>query len=91
MLATASSELYVPARTLPYGLYELQLTVAMVNRPSLLTVASVFVRITPSKVAANLLQYGTSMIIHGSQQDLQLDPGNYSIDRDEENFNASVR
>ncbi len=84
------SELYIPARTLSYGLYELTLIVTMVNFTSLTTSSSVYVQITPSGIIPNLFQYGTSMITSGHEQDLKLDPGTYSIDPDENVFNASV-
>ena len=56
------SELYIPGRTLSYGLYELTLNVTMVNMSNLTSSSSVYVQITPSGIIANLIQYGTSMI-----------------------------
>jgi hypothetical protein len=82
--------LYIPAKTLSYGIYELTLTVTMVDSPSLTTSSSIYVQITPSNILANLLQYGTSMITSGHEQDLKFDPGVYSVDPDENVFNASV-
>jgi len=82
--------LYIPAKTLPYGIYELTFTVTMVNSPSLTTSTSIYVQITSSDIIVNLLQYGTSMITSGHEQDLKLDPGTYSVDPDENVFNASV-
>ena len=52
--------------------------------------SAVYVQITPTGVITNLLQMGTSMITRGSQQDLLLDPGTFSIDLDEDTFDASV-
>jgi hypothetical protein len=89
-IATTFSELYIPARSLPYGIYELKLTVTMINYPNLTSSSSVYVRITPSGITANLVQLGTSAITIGHEQDLVLDPGTYSIDLDEDTFNASV-
>ena len=86
-LITTSSELYVPARTLPYGVYQLELTV---NMGSLSLSSSVYAQVNPSGITANLIEYGASMITRGSQQDLQFDPGSYSADPDAETFNASV-
>ncbi|UJR11342.1 hypothetical protein I4U23_015523 [Adineta vaga] len=86
---TTFSELYIPARTLLYGLYEIKLTVNMINLTNLSSSATVYVRITASGITANLIQFGTSMITRGNRQDLQLDPGNYSIDPDQNTFNAS--
>ncbi len=89
-IITTFSELDIPARTLPYGIYELTLTVTMVQFPSLKTNSSVYVRITQSDIIANLVQLGTSMITSGHEQDLKLDPGLYSVDPDASVFNASV-
>ncbi|CAF1470214.1 unnamed protein product [Adineta ricciae] len=86
---TTFTELFVPARTLPYGLYELNLTVIMSNTTNVSASSVVYVQITPSGITANLVQYGTSMITRGTGQDLQLDPGSYSVDPDENAFNAS--
>jgi hypothetical protein len=48
------------------------------------------VKITPSGITPNLVQYGTSMITRGHKQDLLLDPGTYSVDLDTDTFNATV-
>ena len=90
MLVTTSSELYIPAKTFPYGTYQLILTVSMSIASTLSSSASAYVRITPSGITANLIQYGTSMITRGHEQDLLLDPGTFSMDPDETVFNASV-
>jgi len=62
----------------------------MVNFKSLTNSSSIYVEIIPSGIIANLFQYGTSMITSGHEQDLKLDPGTYSVDPDENVFNASV-
>lgn len=85
--SSMSRELYIPSRTLPLGLYEMKLTVTVFNISSS---QSVFVRIVPSGIAANLIEYGTSMITHGYQQDLKLDPGKFSIDFGRVDFNPNV-
>jgi hypothetical protein len=87
---TTFSELYIPARTLPYGVYELALTVIMTDAPSLKTSSAAYVRITATGITANLVQLGTSMITRGDQQDLLLDPGSFSVDPDEDSFDPSV-
>ena len=62
----------------------------MASAVNLISSASAYVKITPSGITANLVPYGTSMITRGHEQDLVLDPGLYSIDRDGNAFNASV-
>ena len=84
------SELYLPSLTLPIGLYALQLTVRT-NVSSNLTISkSVHVRILRSGIVVNLVPSGISLISRGEAEDLQLNPGLYSLDLDEEQFNTSV-
>jgi hypothetical protein len=89
-LITTFGELYIPGRTLPYGLYELKLIVTSVYSSNLTISSSAFVKINPSGITANLVQLGTSVITRGNEQDLKLDPGSYSVDPDESSFNANV-
>ncbi|CAF4116785.1 unnamed protein product, partial [Adineta steineri] len=88
-IITTLSELYIPRNTLAYGIYELKLTVTMTKVPSLISSSSVYIQITSSGITANLIEYGTSMITRGKQQNLEFDPGSYSIDYDNNVFNAS--
>ena len=90
-LVTTLSEIVIPAKTLEYGVYQLKLTVAMSISPKLTASADAYVRIIPSGITANLVQFGTSMITQSHQQDLVLDPGSYSNDLDHTIFNISVR
>lgn len=69
----------------------MKLSVTMANLSTTVSSSSAYIRILPSGIAANLVQYGTSMITHGYEQDLILDPGKYSVDFDQEIFNATVR
>jgi hypothetical protein len=87
---TTFSELYVPSRILPYGIYELTLSMVMTDVPTLKSSSTAYVRITATGVTANLVQLGTSMITRGDQQDLLLDPGSFSVDPDEDSFDPSV-
>ncbi|UJR18151.1 hypothetical protein I4U23_005051 [Adineta vaga] len=82
----AFTELYIPARTLPYGLYEVNLIVTMIDYPSLKTSQSVYIRIIPSNPTAKLLPLGTSMIIKGYERNLTFDPGTYSMNSDNNVF-----
>ncbi|UJR09103.1 hypothetical protein I4U23_013350 [Adineta vaga] len=88
-IRTTLSEFYVPSRTFAYGMYELTLTVTMKQFPSAKSSSSVHVMITPSGITANPVPLGTSMITRGKEQDLELDPGSYSVDPDEDSFDAS--
>ena len=88
---TTFSELFIPARTLPIGIYELTLTVTMITSPNLTSSSSAYIQITSSGIIVNLLQFGASMITRGYQQNLTIDPGSFSVDLDGNVFNASVR
>ena len=85
-----SGELFIPRDSLDYGVYQIKLTVAMTLSSQLVSSAVTYLMIIPSPVTVNLLQLGSSMITHGQQQTLSLDPGSYSIDPDSTLFNASV-
>ncbi|UJR13335.1 hypothetical protein I4U23_000353 [Adineta vaga] len=89
-IITTSTEMYIPGRTLQYGLYEMTLTVTMTQMPSLSVSKTIYIQITPSGITANLIPYGTSSITRGDQQYLQLNPGSYSVDPDADTFNASI-
>ncbi len=89
-IITTSNELFIPVNTLVYGTYELKLTVTMRASPYMTSTAFVYVTIIPSSITVNLMQYGTSMIVNGYQQDLTFNPGRYSVDPDANTFNASV-
>ena len=90
---STSNEYFLPARTLPLGLYKIEFVVTLQSRPlpSMTSTRSIYLLITPSGITANLVLLGTSMITSGIQQDLRFNPGEYSIDLDEDQFNASVR
>ena len=89
-IVTSLSELFIPGRILPYGLYEFQLIVESISSPNSRISSSAYAKINPSGITANLVPLGTSMITRGNKQDLLLDPGSYSADPDNAIFNASV-
>ena len=81
--------MYIPSNTLQYGIYELELRVTTIDNSSLTSSSSVYVEISPSGITANLVPLGTSVVTSGDQQNLILNPGNYSKDPDEFEFNSS--
>lgn len=89
-IMTTSSELFIPARTLHYGLYQFKINVQMSASSALNTTESVYISITQSGITANLVPLGTSIVSSGQEKDLILNPGVYSINPDELTFNASV-
>lgn len=90
IIETKSSELYIPLRTLDYGIYELKLTV-MINLSSVISSALAFVKIILLGITANLIELGTSIVTRSNQQDVKLDPGYYSSDPDRDTFDANVK
>ena len=66
------------------------LTVTMAVSPDLTSSSFAYIQITSSGITVNLVQFGTSMITSGYQQNLTLDPGTFSVDLDENIFNAAV-
>ena len=90
-LVATSNEYFLPARSLSLGFYEIELMVTM-NLTSLLMNQSqtIYLLINPSGITANLIPLGTSTVTNGIHQDLRFNPGEYSIDLDEDHFNASV-
>jgi len=88
-IITSRSELYIPSNILQYGIYQLELRVTIEDNPNLTNSSSVYVEISPSGVTANLVPLGTSVVTSGDQQNLILNPGNYSKDSDGFEFNSS--
>jgi hypothetical protein len=87
---SSSNELFIPARSLVYGICELKLTVTTVELTTLTSSVVTYIKIIPSNIVVNLVKLGTSMIISGHQQDLNLDPGLFSVNPDVPTFNSDV-
>lgn len=87
---STKSEIFVPARVLPYGTFRINLTVTMFDFPMLTTSAVAYVNIIQSDLLANLVLFGTSMITQNYQKNLTLDPGVFSIDPDTDVFDSTV-
>ena len=84
------TEIYIPAKTLSCGIYQFILTVTMVSSPNVSSSTFTYLKIFPTNIIVNIVMYGTSMITRGYTQDLVLDPGQFSVDPDEDTFNTSV-
>lgn len=89
-LLTSQTNLFIPAHTLSYGLYKIELTAMILNFPSIFSSSSVYVEITPSTIDINLLALDTSMIRHDYREDLHLDPGQFSFDMTAEIYYKQV-
>ncbi|CAM4932617.1 unnamed protein product [Rotaria socialis] len=88
-IITTFSEIHIPAKKLEYGIYEVKLTVSSVNIHIVTASAVEYIEIIPTGIMANLVSNGTSMITHDPQQYLTLDPGRFSEDPDEKEFNST--
>ncbi|CAF1412544.1 unnamed protein product [Adineta ricciae] len=86
-IETTLTDLHIPERTLPYGTYELKLIITTLNFSSVTMISSVYVRMIQSEIEANLIEYGTSMITHARGENLELNPGRFSVNPDENTFN----
>ena len=80
-IATTFNEIYIPAKTLTYGNYQLTLTVVVTTDSSNFnSSASIHIEIVrSSNVLVNLIQYGASEITLGPTNDLLLEPERYSL------------
>ena len=89
-IITTLTELFLPARTLLYGLYQFMFTVTMIDFPNFQSSSFVYIQIIPSDILVHLMEFGTSIITRGYEQNLLIDPGRYSINPDETRFDANV-
>jgi hypothetical protein len=87
---TTLNDLFIPARTLSTGLYELQLTATVIGIPVLTSSSSVYIEIIQPIIMTNLVLYDTPTIKHDYQQNLLLNPGEFSIDLNGLTFNTNV-
>lgn len=85
-----SNEIFIPAKSLPYGVYEFKLTITIDEFMNSTVSKVTYIKIIPSNIIVNLVQFGTSMITLGHQQNLTLNPGIYSINPDLLTFNLNV-
>ena len=86
-LLTSQTNLFIPAHTLSYGLYKIELTAMILDIPTISSSSSVYIEIIPSTIDINLIALDTSMIRHDYREDLQLDPGHFSFDMSAEIYN----
>lgn len=89
-IKNTKSELFIPARTLSYGVYQLKLIIKMNMSSILLSSKFVYIKIIPSNIIVNLFLFGTSFITNNYRNDLVLNPGLYSINPDLIAFDFNV-
>lgn len=79
-ILTSEKYLFIPEETLPSGFYEIQLTVSMIVDPTLFASSSTFIEIIRSTIFTKLISSTASIITHDVEDDLILDPGEFSFD-----------
>ena len=87
---TTRNNLFIPARTLANGIYELNFIVFMSDIPEVFSSAFVYIEIMHSTLMTNLIEFDKSMIIYDIHDDLLLDPGQFSFDRTRIAFDTDV-
>jgi hypothetical protein len=84
------AEIYIPARTLKYGIYQMELTVTMSASLQSISSAATYIQVVPSPITVNLVQFGALIVVQKREEMLTLDPGTFSVDPDASYFNLSV-
>ena len=84
------SQLYIPSKTFPYGLYQIKFTVQMAFLPNIISSVITYVEISLSPIQVKLIEYDSTVIMQKQQQTFILDPGRFSIDPDQTYFNSTV-
>lgn len=88
--ARLKNDVFIPAQTLSFGSYELELSVTTLTSPSLTSKLTIDIEIVPTNTVTRLLSFDIPTIIHYYQQDLLFDPGKYSIDPNTITFESTV-
>ncbi|UJR19400.1 hypothetical protein I4U23_022530 [Adineta vaga] len=85
----SNNDLYIPSGILTYGVYHLELTVTMINFPTIKSSSFIEIEIIPSNIVINFLSYETRTIEHNYEENLVFNPGEYSYDLDSIQFNRN--
>ncbi|CAF4520061.1 unnamed protein product, partial [Didymodactylos carnosus] len=84
--SSKTAEISIPAQTLPYGSYQFNYTVYMNLKQTFLSYTTTYIEVIQSSIVVNMLPNGTSSITRGMSQNLDLEPGIWSIDPDSTSF-----
>lgn len=89
--SSSTSQFYLPSRQLSYGIYQIDFLVTMNISSSLfLSRRSAFIQVIQSNAIAYLIPSSNSLISQSSDEDLEFNPGLFSIDPDSFQFNSTV-
>jgi hypothetical protein len=89
-IETSLANLFIPSRTLSNGIYELKLTVTIVDVPSSTSSSSIYIEILSSTIITKLISFDTLMLTHDYQENLTLNPGEFSFILNSFTFNKNV-
>lgn len=98
-ISVQSRDLFIPAETLEYDLYQFNVTVSSIYYSSssqsvtvkrIEITSTIYIEISPLKINANLVMFGTSEITNPREKDLILDPGYHTIDPDRGKIDPDV-
>jgi hypothetical protein len=89
-IETSRRNLFIPSRTLSNGIYELKLTVTIVDFPSSTSSSSIYIEILSSIIITKLISFDTLMFTHNYQENLTLNPGEFSFILNSFTFNKNV-
>ena len=86
------SELNIPRKTLPFGIYNVELTTQLITTSDTYSLSTpAYIQIIPSSlIYVYVTKARTTMITLGKDQDLSLEPGKYSVDGDGHSINIDV-
>jgi len=82
-------DLFIPARSLAYGIYKIELTVTS-NRHQITSSTFTYIEICQPIIMLQLFSFSASTLTHHYADDLILNPGEYSFQLDEISFNKNV-
>ena len=89
-IKTSEADLVIAAQILSFRVYKIELTVTMVNHPFLSSSASTYIEIVRSNILVNLIPLNATTIVQNVEEDLVLNPGEFSIDSNQKTINKSV-
>ena len=86
----SGKDLLIGAEILSSGVYKVELIVTMVDDPLLSSSAFTYIEITRSIVMINLISFNATKIEQNIEENLTLNPGEFSVQLDQSRINKNV-
>ena len=86
----SGKDLLIGAEILSSGVYKVELIVTMVDDPLLSSSAFTYIEITRSIVIINLISFNATKIEQNIEENLTLNPGEFSVQLDQSRINKNV-